>query len=179
MKSVIIIDSFTKVQFDNQKKPLVICDIDYTFLQPKYDYDYYYKLLEPKYFSVTEHHQMTLDMLDAAINCGFVKQTDPEGFSLMLEKIKLLNGNLIFLTARSSVAHIKTLSDLKNAGLEKWDSSQIHYTNNQINKADYIKSEKLLDGYDQIIYIDDHLGYINSALNLFPYIDCYLFKCNL
>lgn len=179
MKPITIINTFKSVVFDNQRKPIVICDIDYTFLQPKHSYKYYYDMLKPKFLNEVEHDEITKNILDAAINYGFVRQTDQEGFSMMLEKINQLEGKLIFLTARASVSHMKTVNDLKTCGLENWADFAIHYTNNQINKADYISSNNLLDGYNHFIYIDDNVGYLNSASRLYPSMDCYYFKCNL
>ena len=165
--------------FDKTKKPIVICDIDYTFLQPQNTYKYYYDMLKPKFVNDLERDNMTKYILDSDINIGLVRQTDKDGFLLMIEKIRQLNGKLIFLTARSSLAHIKTINDLKKAGLENPYDYQIYYTNNEINKADYIKSNNLLDGYDQFIFIDDNHIYLQSALNIYPNMDCYLFRCIL
>lgn len=179
MRQIIIINSFKTIMFDKTKKPIVICDIDYTFLQPEFSYKYYYDMLKHRFVNDLEREHVIKNIFDSDINIGLVRQTDKEGFLFMVEKIKQLNGKLIFLTARSSLAHIKTINDLKKAGLENPYNYQIYYTNNEIDKADFIKSNNLLDGYDQFIFIDDNHIYLQSALNIYSDMDCYLFRCIL
>ena len=175
-KPVIIINTFKTITFPEGKKPLVICDIDQTFIRPKFDYNYYYQQLKHDHPDPIELDQFIRGMLHASINIGLVRQTDKEGFSLMLEKVKELGGKLIFLTARSYLAHLKTINDLIKAGLENPRQFEIHYTNNEITKGDYIKQFNLLNGYDHHIFIDDYPHFLESALRIYPDMNCYLFK---
>jgi hypothetical protein len=117
-------------------------------------------------------------MLKMSMNIGIVRQTDQIGFLYMLQKVKQLGGKLIFLTARSSLYSEKTLKDLTKAGLQNPEQFEIHYTGNQITKGDYIKKHNLLEGYDQHIFIDDYPDFLNSALRIYPEMNCYLFKYN-
>jgi len=107
------------------------------------------------------------------------KITDPDGFSNLKKKIKLLSeSKMIFLTARTS--------DLKNDNrytrkhfetieldYNDWD---VHYTNNLISKGEYIKKNIKLEEYDEIIFIDDYESYIKHVKDIFPHINCYKFE---
>lgn len=176
MKPVLIIDTFKTVSFHENKKPIVICDIDHTFLRPKFDYNYYYEKMKHEYSDQSELKNMVDDIFNMAINVGIVKQTDEEGFSIMLERINKLQGKLIFLTARGIFSHEKTIRDLQTAGLENPELFEIHYTSNEITKGDYIKKNNLLDNYDHHIFIDDYPYFLESALKIYPDMNCYLFK---
>lgn len=176
MKPVIIINTFKTVTFPQDKKPLVICDIDQTFIRPKFDYNYYYQLMKDEFKDPRELHEMVNCMLNGSLNIGLVRQTDSEGFSLMLEKVQQLEGKLIFLTARSFLSHQKTINDLKKAALQNPEEFEIHYTGNEITKGDYIQRHNLLNGYDHHIFIDDYPQFLESALRIYPDMNCYLFK---
>jgi hypothetical protein len=94
----------------------------------------------------------------------------------MLEKINQVGGKLIFLTARSSFFHDKTIKDLVKAGLHNPEQFEIHYTCNEITKGFYILKNNLLHGYDHHIFIDDYPHFLNSALQIYPEMNGYLFK---
>jgi len=176
-KPVLIINTFKTIKFDEEKKPIVICDIDKTFIRPEYDYDYYHNLIKNDYHNNPKQHDLvTRDILNTALGIGMVKQTDKEGFLEMLDKIKKYNGKLIFLTARSAFSHEKTVDTLKKVGLENPEQFEIHYTGNNITKGHYIKNFDLLKGYQQHIFIDDYPHFLESALKIYPNMDCYLFK---
>ena len=177
-KPVIIINTFKNVHLPEDKKPIVICDIDLTFIRPKCDYNDIYNQMKPHHPDPKELHQIVNDVLHMSISVGMVKQTDSEGFQLMLEKINKLGGKLIFLTARSSISHEKTIKDLITAGLENPEQFEIHYTGNEITKGYYIKRHNLLQGYDHHIFIDDYPHFLESALQLYPDMNGYLFKYN-
>ena len=48
MKPIIIINTFKAVGFHNSKKPIVICDIDHTFIRSEFDYPYYKDKMKKK-----------------------------------------------------------------------------------------------------------------------------------
>lgn len=178
MAKFTVINTFKKVVFDNKKKPLVICDIDNTFIRPQHDFEYYFNSLKKDHtgFDIRDIEIMANDMVTMAMGAGMVKQTDKEGFDLMLNKVNELGGKLIFLTARSAFFHTKTVNHLKNAGLVDVDSYEIHYTGNEITKGKYIKKYKLLEGYDHHIFIDDYIQYLDSASVIYPNMNLYLFN---
>lgn len=179
-----VIKSFNEVKFDDNYKPLVICDIDHTFIRGSYELDdfrkslnYYANLFLPKTdtdsFDVDKE---AINLMNNSYNMGFVKQTDSDGFNNMLQRIEQLGGKLIFLTARRIINHEKTVKDLKRVGLEHPELFDIHYTNNEMTKGEYLKKTNLTDGYDHISFIDDYTIFIASVHHYFPQINCYLFK---
>ena len=176
MKPIVIIDTFKSIFLPINKKPIVICDIDLTFIRPTRNYIDIYNQIKSDFSDEKELEQMVNDLLHMSLTVGLVKQTDKEGFNLMLERINQLGGKFIFLTARGSQAHNKTIKDLQNAALDNPENFEIHYTGNEITKGDYIKKNKLLDGYNHHIFIDDYPHFLESALRYYPDMDCYLFK---
>lgn len=178
MKPIIIINTFKTVQFDDNKRPLIICDIDHTFLRPDREYDELYKIVMSDISNVNEIHTVVRQMFEACITHRIIRQTDQDGFKSMLEKVNLLGGKLVFLTARSSLFHKKTIQDLQKVGLDNPEQYEIHYTSNLITKGNYIQKNKLLENYDYHIFIDDFPHCLESALNIYPDMNCYLFKYN-
>lgn len=174
-KPVIIINSFKNINLPQDKKPIVICDIDMTFIRPSSDYNDFYQQMKSNYSNPTDLNQIVNYMLNLSINSGLVKQTDEVGFKIMFEKINQLGGKFIFLTARSFLSHEKTINDLIKAGLQNPEQFEIHYTGNQITKGQYIQRHNLLQGYDHHIFIDDYPHFLESALQLYPDMNCYLF----
>jgi hypothetical protein len=179
-----VIKTFNDVKFDENFKPLVICDIDHTFIRCSYDLEHFRKIIYNDYKSLPnmiKTHYMensdkeAVDLMNRAYNIGFVKQTDPEGFCIMLQNIERLGGKLMFLTARGIVSHEKTIKDLKRAGFEHPEKYDIHYTNSDMTKGEYIKKTNLIDGYEHISFIDDYPSFLASVKDIFPQINCYLF----
>jgi predicted secreted acid phosphatase len=168
-KPIIIINTFKTINIPEDKKPIVICDIDMTFIRPSIENKSNYS--KPKHLN-----QIVNYILNLYINSGLVKQTDEQGFKIMLEKINQLGGKLIFLTARSYLSHEKTINDLIKAGLQNPQQFEIHYTGNQITKGQYIQRHNLLKGYDHHIFVDDYPPFLESALQLYPDMNCYLFN---
>ena len=142
-----VIKSFNDVKLDENCKPLVICDIDHTFIRCSYGLDHFRKILNDDINSLPntvttslDLDKEAIDLMNKAYNIGFVKQTDPDGFNNMLQKIEQLGGKLIFLTARGIVSHEKTVKDLKRAGFEHPEKFDIHYTNSEMTKGEYLKN---------------------------------------
>lgn len=176
MYKIYKINTFQSITFDEQKKPIVICDIDNTFICPKYNYKYYYDNIKNGHFNSDELDDLIKNMLSLSISTGLIKHTDYEGFSKMLQRIKQLGGKLIFLTARGHLTHENTMKQLQNVGLHNPENYEIHYTNNKITKGDYIKKYNLLDGYNHFSFIDDYEHCIDSVVKNFPNVNCYLFE---
>jgi hypothetical protein len=177
-----VIKTFNDVKLDENCKPLVICDIDHTFIRCSYGLDHFRKILNDDVNSLPntvtiglDLDKEAVDLMNRAYNIGFVKQTDPDGFNNMLQKIEQLGGKLIFLTARGIVSHEKTVKDLKRAGFEHPENFDIHYTNSEMTKGEYLKKTNLTDGYEHISFIDDYPSFIASVHHHFPNIQCYLF----
>ena len=101
MKPIVIINTFKSIFLPENKKPIVICDIDKTFIRPNRDYNDVYNQMKHNYSDPKELKQIVNDMLHMALSVGFVKHTDSEGFALLLERINQLGGKFLFLTAIS------------------------------------------------------------------------------
>jgi hypothetical protein len=180
-----VIKTFKDIIFQDNLKPLVICDIDHTFMGCSFTIDECRKILKDEYnqtslfdFIIDKnvYEKEVIDFFNFSYNIGQIKQTDPDGFSLMLQKIEKLNGKFIFLTARNIQYHCKTINELKKIGFLNTENYDIHYTNNEMSKGEYIKKINLIKGYDHISFIDDQLGQIKSIHDNFPNINCYLFS---
>lgn len=178
-----VIKTFNDVKLDEHYKPLVICDIDHTFIRCSYGVHHFREMIKQDNNLIVEvgkfdidYEKEAVDLMNRAYNIGFVKQTDPEGFNHMLQTIERLGGKFIFLTARGIEYHKKTVNDLKRAGLEHPENFDIHYTNNEMTKGEYIKKTNLTDGYQHISFIDDYPSFIASVHHYFPQIHCYLFR---
>jgi hypothetical protein len=177
-----VIKTFNDVNLDDASKPLVICDIDHTFIRCSHGLDHFRKIINyhanklpnPSTTNI-DLDKEAVDLMNIAYNIGFVKQTDPDGFNNMLQKIEQLGGKLIFLTARGVISHQKTVDDIMRAGFEHPEKFDIHYTNNEMTKGEYLKKTNLTDGYEHISFIDDYPSFIASVHHHFPNIRCYLF----
>ena len=171
-----------KVEFDETKRPLVVCDIDHTFIKCEFDFNHIMNFLNTsKRFKLNFNllYQETVHWMEFYYNTGYICQTDPVGFEWMREKVRALGGKLIFLTARSHVFHGKTLEDLEKVGLTNPEEYEIHYTNNNsISKGAYLKSVGIVDDYDHVTFIDDNQEYLDSVRIHFPKIQCYKFNYN-
>lgn len=182
-----VIKSFKDVILDlTTSKPLVICDIDHTFIRCEFTLQHFKDILETDLDKFNSENEVVLDptvddkeaieLMNSAYNMGFVKQTDPDGFSELLLNVENMGGKLIFLTARGQESHKTTLKHLKKAGLKNADNFEIHYTGNECTKGEYIKKNNLLEGYNHFTFMDDYPSYIASVKDLHPQINCYLFR---
>lgn len=168
---------FTTIRsFDNVEItgscPLVICDIDETLIT--------FANGKKKCHEIAQDFNLESNLNDFSYIYNLYKltyppiQTDPSGFARLVSRLAQANGKLIFLTARSESTSEKTRIHFKQVGLN-YDSQPVHYTNNEITKGEYIHKNINLDGYDQVIFIDDYPSYIKSVMNYNPQIQCYLF----
>lgn len=175
---IIIINNFQTIYIDNSLKPFIICDIDNTIICSVLEYNYYYNKLKNQYTEIQLLKKAILDILNIDISVGHVKHTDLIGFVKMVNQIKQLGGNMIFLTSRGHTSHKKTIQDLKTAGVQQPEQFEIHYTNNEISKGEYIKNNLQfeLKYYKQIIFIDDQKINIESVTQTHPQIRCYLYQ---
>jgi len=178
MAKFTIINTFKSIYFDVDKKPLVICDIDMTIIKPEFDIQHYRSMLELEFYDREELEDMAKSMFHTALGVGFIKATDEEGFIWLNEQVDKRAGKLILLTARGASSHEKTLKDLMKAGIKNPEKYEIHYTGGQISKGEYIRKNGLINGFEHISFIDDYPQYLSSAFDIYPHINCYLFKCH-
>jgi hypothetical protein len=180
------ISSFFEIKFNPSSNPLVICDIDYTFIKPYFNLEHYYNIVKIDNdnslflkLSDDELRDEAMALMIKTYDNGFVKQTDPNGFAHMLSIIKSLNGKLIFLTARGLCSHETTVYELANAGLKNAWTYDIHYTANSISKGEYIKKNIRTNEFSHVYFIDDNPDFLESVKNLCPEINCYMFNITL
>ena len=103
--------------------------------------------------------------------------TDNDGFINMMNKISMTNSKLMFLTARTKNYDKTTQKQFNDINILSYDYG-IHYTEAKITKGEYIKQNINIEEWDEVIFIDDYLSYIQSVKTLFPQIKCYNFIIN-
>ena len=175
---VFIIDTFNQIYIPTNKKPIIICDIDHTVVRPIKSYDDCFQEFKKQYADHIFLDGVINKLLCDSINLGRIKHTDEIGFIKMLNKVKELDGKLLFLTARRSIHHDATINHLKKVGIQNVENFEIHYTGNEITKGDYIYKYNLLNGHNHIIFIDDNASCVESVRKVYPTSQCYLFKYN-
>lgn len=171
-----IIHSFQDVVI-TKEKPFIICDIDDTVLAYNYNYEYFYnqaKIISPE-ASLQEIYQHAEDdyYLHRIINKPF--HTDYEGFMRMSQKVKELNGEIIFVTARHTCSIENTIKHFNEIKLD-YHSYQVHYTSYPItSKGEYIQKYIDMRGKGEVIFIDDQDFNLISVKKKNPHITCYKF----
>lgn len=179
MKPIIIINKFTTVRLETNRRPVVICDIDNTIICSVLDYNYYYQRLIHQYSANDPMMDRAVNqMMNVDASLGLYMQTDRGGFADLMQRIRQAGGQLILLTARSSVHHEKTVQELKRVGIPNPEQLDIHYTNNDIPKAHYMKTflASRIQGCEQLIFIDDQKMNLEPVQSIFPSCQCYMFQ---
>lgn len=180
-ESTKVISSFNQVELTTNKKLLVLCDIDGTVLHFP-DCDRFCNELI-KDFCPNGPNEPTYNEELANLKSMYYRirepsHTDYEGFVSMIKKINETEGKIMFLTARHLDSDSWTKKQLKQIGINPEDF-KIHYTGSKITKGEYIKEHINLDGWENIIFIDDYDSYIKSVTDLHPQIKCYKFEAIL
>jgi hypothetical protein len=174
------INTFNDVKLLNQNT-LVICDIDETlFYWKKRPQDFHQIIIEdfPDY-TQKQVEEEAIDWLNMYRRMTQPSMTDSDGFNNLRKKIESLpNSKIIFLTARNNCQSDDNKYTRKHFESNKlnYDDFAIHYTDNKISKGEYIKNNIKLDGYRDIIFIDDYVSYIKTVNDALPNIICYKFE---
>ena len=178
------INSFNDVKLGDPNT-LVICDIDETLLYWKKKPEDFYQMVRDDFATILSDYTEEEMKKEAVSWLQIYKcmhspiMTDVIGFNNLKNNINLLsNSKIIFLTARTNNVETNnkfTRNNFKSIGLE-YDDYHIHYTDNKISKGEYIKEHIDLNGYDEIIFIDDYESYIKNVKDIFPNISCYKFE---
>lgn len=174
---IITISSFKDVIL-TKEKTLVLCDIDDTVLHwPDCDYECQ-KILDSDYnicLETKEDYEIYCrDLIYTYKHINNPIHTDFIGFVSMIQKLKINNSKLVFLTARNKDYSKGTKKHLTQIGLN-CDEFDIHYTGSIITKGEYIQNFINLNEWNDVIFIDDSENNINSVINLHPQIRCYKF----
>jgi len=190
---VVPISSFQEVQL-RRRKPLVLCDIDDTLIGYDKTYDFFYNNLLQNtriqnnvhtraimsIFNIYENNDYSIkreaeDMYNYYRMLNKPKHCDYTGFMGLLERVKQLDGELQFLTARSSESALHTSNQFNEIGLN-YDDYKFHYTGGRITKGMYISRYINLTTYGEAIFIDDLDSFIHSVVSTCPSVRCYKFN---
>lgn len=176
ISNIITITSFDEIELKNDKKYLILCDIDSTILHfPECDKFCeesirFQRLNDEEYKMELKYRKVLYKRMMAPT------ATDYDGLINMLTKISKTNGKFLFLTSRNFERDdILTKKHLKQIGLQP-DDFVIHYSGGtQMNKGEYIKKYINLSDWDNVIFIDDYDKYIKEVKDIHPQIICYKF----
>lgn len=191
---VVEISSFREVEL-RRKKPLVLCDIDDTVIGYEKTYDFFYKhLLANTPTRNNPPAQMLVSIFNIAGNTpdyelkrvaegmynnyrtwNKPKHCDYAGFMDLVDRVKQLDGELQFLTARGRQSAFHTRNQFSEIGLN-YDDYRVHYTGGVITKGMYISRYFNLNMYGEVIFIDDLESFINSVVELCPSVRCHKFN---
>jgi hypothetical protein len=170
------ISSFNDIVITKQK-PLILCDIDETILRYKYTYENFYnqmKLISPISSEIELKQNAEDDYYYYRVSSNPL-HTDSDGFNNMIKRIQELNGELMFVTARSIVSEKMTKNHFKSLNID-YNKYKIHYTY-LVNKGEYIKKYiNNMNEYGEIIFIDDQEQVLKNVNHFNPQITCYKFE---
>jgi hypothetical protein len=100
--------------------------------------------------------------------------TDYDGFQRLLTNIQEKNGKMIYLTARNSNTLNITKKQFEEIGLI-YDEENTYYTNNTIQKGEFLEEVLEIDKKTPIIFIDDLDENLNNVFDKYPNSKCYKF----
>lgn len=171
------IKSFSEIPIDN-KKTLIICDIDDTVLTVGRSINYFNELAERDLPRSSPYLRENYAMGVYALYRRYVlpSHTDLSGFQKMISQLEEnTESSFVFLTARSlhELVVQQTRKDLEHIGISS--NYRVYYTSNIISKGDYIMENIDLTPYEKVIFIDDKIENIDSVALRFPKIITYQF----
>lgn len=191
---VVEISSFREVEL-RRRKPLVLCDIDDTVIGYDKTHDFFYKHLLAN--TPTQNNppaRMLVSIFNIAGNTpdyelkrvaenmyinyrsrNKPKHCDYAGFMDLVDRVKQIDGEIQFLTARGRQAAFHTRNQFKEIGLN-YDDYRVHYTGGEMTKGMYITRYFNLNMYGEVIFIDDLESYIDSVVALCPSVRCHKFN---
>ena len=169
------INSFDEIII-TKNKSLILCDIDDTILRFSYNINHFYNNAKLLYPEVSDNELVNRAERDFYIHRILNKpfHTDLNGFNNLCKRIKDMNGELIFVTARSYSSEEITKKHFKSLGVD-YNKFKIHYVSSKISKGDYIKKNINLEGCKEIIFIDDLDYNLKNVKKILPQIKCYKF----
>jgi hypothetical protein len=175
MLNVPQIKSFREISIEN-KKTLIICDIDDTVLKLENSLEYF---KEKAAQDLSGCHPHIIEACAMSMFSLYRSKTDPiptdsSGFTDMLRRLYATdNSELIFLTARSYNSREYTKKDLLSIGISP--SYPVYFTGNMITKGEYIIENINWLSYEKVIFIDDMPMNILSVAMCCPTITSYQF----
>ena len=170
---MIHIHSFSDVPIRGQKV-LILCDIDDTLLKWKCSITSFYAIAMT-YFPTESpeiHYAYAKNKMNVYRQSEPPIWTDKKGFADMITKLTP-ESKMIFLTARTGGIYANwTKRDFAHLGIP-YDDSSVFYTCNKMSKGEYIRLYIPIEGFDQVIFIDDMPDNIRSVQEYFPNIECF------
>lgn len=182
--------SFDEVILE-KNNPLILCDIDETLLTFPKTYNHFYQNAKNVYDEIysniklprelitrDQHKEVKTNSMAKIAYDDYLKTTSPQptdydGFNRLIRRVQMLNGNIIFVTARGINSHEFTRKNFEQVGLN-YNQFEVHYTNAN-PKGEYIKNNIPLDGYNEIVFIDDLDENIYNVNYHLPQIQLYKF----
>ena len=160
MQDISHISSFDSILKTIQPRTHIFCDIDDTVLKVN--------MTDSKCFA------------QGCFSQDYMCPTDATGFYALYNLVnsKQISGKLSFLTARNVKDDIITRMQLSNLGIPVTrDVLDIYYTNNMMNKGDYMKMylKDHVNSGMPIVFIDDRPTEVFSVWAMFPHIKCYVY----
>lgn len=151
------VSSFTEIlPLITRSNTIVVCDIDDTVIVP---------VLRTSLFQGLGR----MSLYD-------VQPTDKHGFGLLYDCLhrEMINGKLVFLTARDQEDDRQTRDDLTILGLPRpVHELDIYYTNNVWLKGEFmVRYMRHIIGDKPVIFIDDRIDQLSSVLKWYPYATC-------
>jgi len=170
-----IIHTFNDILL-TKENPLVLCDIDDTILKYKYDFVDFFK--KNVLISQGASHEELINYANddyyiyRILNDPF--HTDQDGFNSLLNKIKELNGEIMFITSRSKGTIDMTKRHFKRLNIP-YNKKNIHYLSNLTKKGEFISKHIDVKGRGEILFIDNLTNNITNVELFNPSISCYKF----
>jgi len=158
---------------------LYVFDIDETFLVFRNMSDLHWEIEQKKLMKIyndpVKVEKMMFDFFDNILKTYKYKPTDLEGFKKIEKQNKLLNNDIIFLTARPDIYRDITNQHLKT--LHPGINYEVYFSETKGDKLNEIleASERK---YEEIIFVDDKESNLNDVKEKVKNVKCYRFNPN-
>lgn len=168
------IRKFDQVGFTDNT--LLLIDIDDTTLYYDKNIYHFYNLNKQMYPELTNDAHASFAYSDY---CRYTQyrspsHTDATGFARLVERAKKSNSVVMFLTSRNCRSEQLTKMEFASIGIN-YDLFEVHYTNNDISKGDYIGRYIDCTKFKEVVFIDNDEKNIESVQISCPRIVCYKF----
>jgi len=157
--------------FDNislvKNKPLIICDIDNTLL--------YHKIPKKNNDNICFFFRKFIDCFSHPI-VREILPIDIGGFNRLEERVKKINGKIIFLSERDKEREKIIEYDFQQIGLDS-KKYEIYYITKKYSKGQYAHNHLRTFVFTEVIFIDDLYENHLSMFEYLPKAKLFLF-CN-
>lgn len=158
---------------------LYVFDIDETFLVFRNMSDLHWEIEQQKLMKIYKDpikvEKMMLDFFDNILRTYKFKPTDLAGFKKIERQNKLLNNDIIFLTARPERYREITMNHLRT--LYPGINYPVYFSETKGDKLNEIL-ETNDKKYEQIVFVDDKESNLNDVNSKVENVKCYKFNPN-